>query len=417
MKLKLKDVLPNPYRDLKSNPLIKEKVAELVASINTTGFWDNVVVRKNKAGKYEIACGGHHRVAAAKEAGLTEAAFIVKSFTDAQMIQVMDAENREVYASSPASVIESVKAVVAALADGTIKAFEIDPKTNAQHIRYAPSYVAGASSRTNASIPYTSTLIAKFLGRTYPNGRADTSVEAALNFLHLKELGAINNSVLVKDNQPITARKLFDITADIKQRHVAEVERRGKNAEEIAKLRQARLEEAAKAKAEARRAEEEHNALVKKRVDALREENIRKAEALAKEIKEKDQRAKEKEVLNKLRRAEFDAQLEAKKAWEAAQVKQDEYLPIRRDVEAMLGKLERIVSAGNPFREDVKSLATRKGITPEDKVRLRKAAVAVADWYFDWVAPQFAPELKAAQKRAVETRKATQSKPKGKGEA
>ncbi len=417
MKLKLKDVLPNPYRDLKSNPLIKEKVAELVASINTTGFWDNVVVRKSKAGKYEIACGGHHRVAAAKEAGLTEADFIVKSFTDAQMIQVMDAENREVYASSPASVIESVKAVVAALADGTIEAFEIDPKTNAQHIRYAPSYVAGASSRTNASIPYTSTLIAKFLGRTYPNGRADTSVEAALNFLHLKELGAINNSVLVKDNQPITARKLFDITADIKQRHVAEVERRNKTAEEIAKLRQARLEEAAKAKAEARRAEEEHNALVKKRVDALREENIRKAEALAKEIKEKDQRAKEKEVLNKLRRAEFDAQLEAKKAWEAAQVKQDEYLPIRRDVEAMLGKLERIVSAGNPFREDVKSLATRKGITPEDKVRLRKAAVAVADWYFDWVAPQFAPELKAAQKRAVETRKATQSKPKGKGEA
>src|ERR1035437_10086747 len=111
MKLKFKDVLPNPYRDLKGNPLLKEKIAELVASINTTGFWDNVVVRKNKAGKYELAYG-HHRVQAAIEAGLESADFIVKVFTNAQMIQVMDGENRETYASSPASVNESVKAVV-----------------------------------------------------------------------------------------------------------------------------------------------------------------------------------------------------------------------------------------------------------------------------------------------------------------
>ena len=91
-------------------------------------------------------------------------------------------------------------------------------------------------------------------------------------------------------------------------------------------------------------------------------------------------------------------------------------MPIRRDVEAMLGKLERTVSESNPFREDVKSLATRKGITAVDKQRLRVAAVAVADWYNDWVAPQFAPELKAAQKIAVDKRKA-ESRPKGKGGA
>jgi len=411
LKIKFKDILSNPYRDLKSNPLIPAKIVELGVSINATGFWDNVVVRKSKvAGKYEIACGGHHRIAAAKEAGLTEADFIVKEFTDAQMIQVMDAENREIYASSPASVIESVKAVVAALADGTIQAFEVDPKTNAQHIRYAPSYVAGKepSSRSNASIPYTSTLVAKFLGRVYPNGRADTSVEAALNFLHLQELGAINKSVLVKEGQPITARKLFDITADLKKRTEIVQERRGKTAAEIEALRQQQLEAQAKAKADEKKAEEERKALLKKLADAERAENEKKADALVAEMKRKQAESRNTEERNKIAMKALDDKIAKKKEWEAAQRVQDEYLPIRRDVEAMLGKLETIISERNPFREDVKSLSKRKGIKPEDLVRLRKAAMSVANWYADWVAPQFAPELKAAQKVAAEKRKATQ---------
>ena|SRR5208282_3322579 len=418
MRLKFKDVLPNPYRDLKGNPLLKDKIAELVASINTTGFWDNVVVRKNKAGKYELAYG-HHRVAAAIEVGLTEADFIVKDLSDALMIQIMDNENREAYQSSPASVIESVKAVVAALADGTIPPFELDPKTNKQHIRYAPSYLAGKepSSSARTSIPYTSVLIAKFLGRMYASGRADHAIDAALNFLHLKELGMINNSVLVKDSKPITAQKLLDITTDLKQRHEVVQERRNKSAEEIAELNAQRLEAQAKAKAEEKKADDARKAFLKAEADAMRAENERKADKLKAERKAADETAKAKEVLNKLRMQQLDDQLAAKKAWEASQQVQDAYLPIRRDVEAMLGKLETIVSERNPFREQVKSLATRKGITAVDKQRLRVAAVAVADWYGGWVAPQFAPELKAAQKRAVDTRKAVQSRPKGKGGA
>ena len=153
MQLKFKDILPNPYRDLKGNPLLKEKVAELVSSINTTGFWDNIVVRKNKAGKYELAYG-HHRIAAAIEAGLESAEFIVKDLSDALMIQIMDNENREVYASSPASLIESVKAVVQALAESAIPAFKIDPKTNKEILRYAPSYVPGYPSRSSGRITY-----------------------------------------------------------------------------------------------------------------------------------------------------------------------------------------------------------------------------------------------------------------------
>ena len=140
MILKLKEVLPNPFRDLKANPLIEEKIEELVGSINLTGFWDNVVVRKNVNGKYELAYG-HHRIAAAIRAGKTEADFIVKELNDAAMIQVMDSENRETYGSTPLSLIESVKAVVQSLAKGKIPPFIMDSKTKKSSIRYAPSYV------------------------------------------------------------------------------------------------------------------------------------------------------------------------------------------------------------------------------------------------------------------------------------
>jgi hypothetical protein len=409
MKLRFKDVKPNPYRDLKGNPLLKEKIAELVASINTTGFWDNCVCRKAKNGDYELAYG-HHRVQAAIETGLESADFIVKDLSDALMIQIMDNENREAYQSSPASVIESVKAVVAALADASIPTFEVDPKTNTQHIRYAPSYVLGkkACSREDSGIPYTTSLIARFLGRAYADGRADRAIEAALTFLHLKELGSINNSVLVKNGQPISSKDLHAITTDIKKRTEAVQERQGKTAAELEIIRAKQLEAQAKAKADEKKAEEDHKALVRKLADAKQDEDNRKQDALAKQIKDNDERAKAKEALNKERMKELDKQLAAKKEWEAQQQVQDAYMPIRRDVEAMLGRMETIISERNPFREDVKSLSTRKGIKPKDKVRLREAAVAVADWYNDWVAPQFAPELKAAQKRAVVARKATQ---------
>lgn len=403
MILKLKDVHNNPFRDLKGNPLIEAKIEELMASIHLTGYWNNCVVTKRN-GKYFLAYG-HHRIEAAKRCGLVEADFIVMELDDAKLIQILDNENRETYASSPASVIESVKAVVVALAEGSIPAFEVDPKANAQHIRHAPSYVAGKEPAANTrACPYTSTLVAKFLGRIYPNGRADTAVEAALNFLHLKELGAINNSVLVKDNQPITARRLFDITAEIKKRTETVQERRGKTQEELAKLREQQLELQRKQKEQEKADNERREDLLKKYADAELAESERKADLLAAQIKENDKRAKDKEVLNKLRMAQLDDKIAKKKEWEAAQQVQDAYLPIRRDVEAFISKYEMRISERNPEREEIKALAGRKGLRPEDRARAQRALRDYANWLYDWALPQLMPELKAAQKIAVNKR-------------
>src|ERR1035437_5899337 len=419
MKLKFKDVLSNPYRDLKGNPLLKEKIAELVASINTTGFWDNVVVRKNKAGKYELAYG-HHRVAAAIEAGLESADFIVKDLSNALMIQIMDNENRETYASSPDSLIEVVKAVVQALAEGTIELPKVDCGQRTDAIRYAPSYVPWADKKTSDPVPsirlqYTSLSIAQFLGRTYSTGssgeQAGRPIMGALNFLHLKELGAVNSSILVKDKKPISATKLFEITTDIKKRTEAVQERQGKTSAELEALRAKQVETQAKTKADQEETEESHKALIKKLADAQREENERKADALAKQIKENDTRAKEKDALNKVRIKELDKQLAAKKAWEAQQVVQDAYLPIRRDVETLITRWETKVSERDAEREQVKALAKLSALRPEDRRRLRKAAVDVANHYDAWVAAQFAPlptvkaEFKEMKKREVAKRK------------
>jgi hypothetical protein len=123
--------------------------------------------------------------------------------SDGAMIQVMDNENRDTYASSPASMIESVRAVVTALAAGTIPAFEIDAKVRIDNIRYAPSFVPGKPcGTTSVPHPYTALSVSLFLGRARAKTGtqqevASPAVMAALDALYLKERGRFNDSLLV----------------------------------------------------------------------------------------------------------------------------------------------------------------------------------------------------------------------------
>ena len=65
MKVKIKDLKPNPFRDMKNYPINQEKIQSLTNSINETGFWDNILARKNN-GNIEIAYG-HHRLVVLKK--------------------------------------------------------------------------------------------------------------------------------------------------------------------------------------------------------------------------------------------------------------------------------------------------------------------------------------------------------------
>lgn len=116
MKLTLQQLRPNPFRDLARYPIHREKVEALKASIRSTGFWDNVVVRKVKdEDAYEVAYG-HHRIEALKELqreDLLEAGFSmelpIRKLDDAMMIRIMANENVAEFSVSSDIIDETIR--------------------------------------------------------------------------------------------------------------------------------------------------------------------------------------------------------------------------------------------------------------------------------------------------------------------
>lgn len=111
MKVQLKQLKPNPFRNLPHYPIDKDKIAKLKSSIKRTGFWDNLVARKAADGDVEIAYGHHRRQALLDMyPGTHEVNVIVRELGDGDMIKVMADENDEVYNLTPAVINETVLA-------------------------------------------------------------------------------------------------------------------------------------------------------------------------------------------------------------------------------------------------------------------------------------------------------------------
>ncbi len=110
MKIKVKDLEPNPFRNIASYPIDRAKVEALKTSIKETTFWDNILVRPHptEKGKYQIAYG-HHRHIALTELKLQEVDIPVRKLTDAQMVKIMAEENLQ-WMTSPAVINETVLA-------------------------------------------------------------------------------------------------------------------------------------------------------------------------------------------------------------------------------------------------------------------------------------------------------------------
>jgi len=109
MKVKIKDLVPNPFRDTENYPINEEKIRSLSNSINQTGFWDNILARRND-GTIEIAYG-HHRLVALQR--LFKPDYVVdipvKDLDDSTMIRVMANENDESWAITPGIIDETVR--------------------------------------------------------------------------------------------------------------------------------------------------------------------------------------------------------------------------------------------------------------------------------------------------------------------
>lgn len=121
MRVELKSIKPNPFRNFKIDPIDPTVVESLKQSIkeNPAGFWGGVVARKNN-GSIELAFG-HHRIRAAIAAGIREDDIkIVPDISDADMIRMYANENATQRGNSGTAVAGSVASAVRYLLKGSL---------------------------------------------------------------------------------------------------------------------------------------------------------------------------------------------------------------------------------------------------------------------------------------------------------
>jgi len=397
--ISLSKIKDNPFRDKKRNPIDQQKVEQIVESIGTTKeFWKGVYGRELLDGSVEIAFG-HHRIDAARQAGLKEIPLEILELSDSDMLMRMTRENLR---GELVLALEAVSAAVKAYGAGAVQFEALNPKTNIQAIRYAPSFIPQEkpSDTFNVSHPYTADTLARFLGGIYvkPNKTAQDLVRAALGILEMEErkVHGFSERVLHVQNGEdgttkfLSAQKIIKIVSDIKKREVQSAAERKKIQEQEQRLIEEKIRLEKEAKEREKKFEEEKKAKQKAIVEAKRADKAEKAKKIAEQLKEKEKKAEEKKVTDSVRISEIEKKIAETRKKEAEQAKKDSYAPIKRDVEYMLRKLEVIPTENNALRDEVKALS-RKPLTPEDRQRLRNAAINAGNWFIEFVGLAFIP--------------------------
>jgi len=189
MKVKIKELHPNPYRSIQSYPVDEQKVLSLMESIKQTGFWDNILARQID-GEIQIAYG-HHRLTALRRLmdPEDEVDIPVKELDDATMIKIMANENMDDWKATPSVIDQTVKVT---------REFLID------HPEIASKYgQVKKSSQTGEDI-IGADLIARFLNWK------PTRISEALERLHLIDNGEATQLTFEYLNTPGSARAVVD---------------------------------------------------------------------------------------------------------------------------------------------------------------------------------------------------------------
>ena len=332
MKYQLKDVRPNPFRRSEKYPILKEKVEELVESIQTTGFWENIVGREVD-GKLQVAYG-HHRLEALKKVYpmTQEFDWRVRKLSDGTMVQMMARENSEAYKQNADVLLESIRATIEALAKGQItvgkESGQIEAvKGRPDQIRYAPSFVQGKTlAGSLPAVAYCAETLGKFLGVSAEGG--SSKLKTALAALELIELGHLAEKKTHGVNFAELKAEVVSCTEELQEarRYAArEAEREAREKEQAAREKAQQAErviaEAKRkaAQAEADKAEREAQA----RRDATRKAEQKAADEKAaarksKEVVDQKQAEKAKAEAARAKQAEAEAEKVAKDKQKAA---------------------------------------------------------------------------------------------------
>jgi hypothetical protein len=121
MLVDLRELKPNPMRDMRVDPIDDDRVADLKASIEEDGFWGGIVCRQIHDGTIQIGFG-HHRVKAAVQAGVYHADVCVRNgdMDDGAMARIYARENATQRGNTGTAQVGSVAAAVRYLAKGSL---------------------------------------------------------------------------------------------------------------------------------------------------------------------------------------------------------------------------------------------------------------------------------------------------------
>ena len=119
MRVVLKELQDNPFRNFKVDPINQEVVEGLKHSIkeNPAGFWGGIVARRTKKNGIQLAFG-HHRVRAAIAVGIREDDIKVSEISDAEMILMYAKENATQRGNSGTAVAGTVASAIRFLLKG-----------------------------------------------------------------------------------------------------------------------------------------------------------------------------------------------------------------------------------------------------------------------------------------------------------
>jgi hypothetical protein len=175
IRIKLRDIRKNPFRNFDRYPYSEVKIKALIESIKKTGFWENLSGRQDKDGTVEISFG-HHRLEALKRlfGEDHEIDILVLDLDDKLMLRRMGLENDEAY-DCPLAATDD-------LVSSTRGYLEAHP----EEARALLSSPTGEVKRVRIG----SRMIAKFLNK--PVGTVEKSTER----LRLIEKGLVNPAAL-----------------------------------------------------------------------------------------------------------------------------------------------------------------------------------------------------------------------------
>ena len=224
MKIALRKIKPNPFRDLRAFPLDTTKVNHLVNSMDATGYWDNVLVRETDDG-YEAAYG-HHRLAALRKWKGPEASaeFIVHDLDDTTMLRCMGEENLSDWAITMGHQSETIRAVIEAARAGRVTLPPVPDGRGSQSVRALRVSVPRGGADT---IYFTAKSLAEFMGGNWGQQRCSEALAYLDSIGTFSEKSAFNEKQKeILNRQSVT--KAADVIAAVKKTREEVEKRHGK---------------------------------------------------------------------------------------------------------------------------------------------------------------------------------------------